>query len=138
MFYDGQIRLYGQLPPQKLSTKAFKGFVFQIIKQQFVWDNFLGALFLELPKTISMYCKNCKQHTPHKLKQFKSAAARAMSKGQRKHERRYKHGYGGKSKFVIKVKKQTKKPVFVAECSVCKKKQYKVIPKRMKKAEFKS
>ena len=47
-----------------------------------------------------------------------------------------KKGYGGKAEFTATIKKQTKKPTFIAECSQCQAKHYFVIPKRMKKAEL--
>lgn len=91
---------------------------------------------MNFPKSIKTYCKKCKKHTEHKLKTFKPAAARAESKGQRKHLFKTKHGYGGKSKFPKIQKKQTKKPTFLAECNICHSKCYFVVPKRMKKAEI--
>ena len=91
---------------------------------------------MNIPKSVKTYCKKCKKHTEHRLKTFKPGAARAMSKGQRKHLKKTKHGYGGKFKFPIKPKKQTKKPTFIAECPVCHSKRYFVIPKKMKKAEI--
>lgn len=91
---------------------------------------------MNIPKSIKTYCKKCKKHTEHKLKLFKPAAARPGSKGQRKHILKTKHGYGGKYKFPIKPKKQTKKPTFLAECNACRSKHYFVIWKRMKKAEL--
>ncbi|MBU0635693.1 50S ribosomal protein L44e [Candidatus Micrarchaeota archaeon] len=93
---------------------------------------------MNIPKTISTYCRKCNKHTPHKLKQFKSGQARTKSRGTRKMEKKHKKGYGGKTKFPATIKKQNKKPNFVAECSVCKQKRPFVIPKRMKKAEIKS
>lgn len=83
-----------------------------------------------------MFCKKCKKHATHKLKQFKAAAPRSMSQSTRRFARKHKSGYGGKAKFAIKPKKQTKKPTFVAECAVCKSKCYYVVPKRMKKVEL--
>jgi ribosomal protein L44E len=59
-----------------------------------------------------------------------------MSWGTRENIRKHKKGYGGKAEFIATVKKQNKKPTFVAECSVCKAQHYFVIPKRMKKAEL--
>lgn len=67
---------------------------------------------------------------------FKSGQARAMAIGTRRNVRKHKKGFGGKAKFVIKVKKQTKKPAFLAECPTCKTKRYYVIPKRMKKVDM--
>jgi len=91
---------------------------------------------MNIPKTVNTYCKKCKKHSNHKLKLFKAAAVRPASKGQRKHLIKTQHGYGGKSKFPKKPKKQTKKPTFLAECLVCHAKCYFCIPKRMKKAEL--
>jgi len=88
-----------------------------------------------LPKTVKDYCRKCKKHTEHKLKQFKSGTARALAEGSRKNVEK-KRGYKGKYQFPAKVKKQNKKPTFIAECSVCSTKHYFVIPKRMKKVEL--
>ena len=91
---------------------------------------------MNIPKTIEIYCKKCKKHTTHKLKQFKAGAIRTMSKGTRRFQRKHKSGYGGQAEFTIKYKKKTKKPTFICECVVCKQKIYRVIPKRMKKVEL--
>ncbi len=90
---------------------------------------------MNLPKVIKDYCKKCNKHTEHKLKQFKPGKARALAVGTRSHERKMK-GYKGKHLFPAKVKKPNKKPVFLAECTVCKTKHYFVIHKRMKKVEL--
>ncbi|MEM0360211.1 MAG: 50S ribosomal protein L44e [Candidatus Diapherotrites archaeon] len=90
---------------------------------------------MKLPKKIKTYCKKCKKHTEHKLKEFKPGKARALAKGTRRHEAHTK-GYGGRYQFVAIVKKQNKRPTYLAECSVCKAKHYFVIPKRMKKPEL--
>ncbi len=91
---------------------------------------------MHIPKEQSLYCPKCKTHTEHKIKQFKAGAARAMSIGTRSNVRKHKMGYGGKAKFTATVKKQNKKPVFIAECAVCQRKIYRVINKRMKKTEI--
>ncbi|MBI4210180.1 MAG: 50S ribosomal protein L44e [Candidatus Diapherotrites archaeon] len=91
---------------------------------------------MNIPKEQSLYCPKCNTHTEHKLKAFKPGQARALSIGTRSNIRKHKKGYGGKAKFTATVKKQTKKPTFIAECSVCARKVYFVIPKRMKKAEL--
>ncbi len=93
---------------------------------------------MDIPKEQRLFCAKCNTHTEHKLKQFKPGKARALSWGTRQNERKHKAGYGGKAEFNATVKKQNKKPTFVAECTVCKMKKYRVIPKRMKKAELKS
>ena len=91
-----------------------------------------------LPKEVKDYCKKCNLHTVHRLKSFKVAAPRALAWGTRENVRKHKKGYGGKAEFTILVKKQSKKPVFLAECSKCTSKHYFVIPKRMKKVELKA
>ncbi|MFH1664110.1 MAG: 50S ribosomal protein L44e [archaeon] len=91
---------------------------------------------MKIPKKIKLYCKKCNAHTEHKLKQAKTRKARANSFGTRRFERKHKKGYGGKAKFTIKAKKQTKKPNFTAECIKCQMKKPFSIPKRMKKTEL--
>lgn len=91
---------------------------------------------MKIPKIVKLYCKKCRKHSEHKLKEFKAGSPSSLKFGQRRFERKHKRGYGGKAKFPIKAKKQSKKPTFTAECTVCKSKTYYVIPKRMKKAEL--
>jgi large subunit ribosomal protein L44e len=89
---------------------------------------------MKIPKEVKTFCPNCKRHEVHKLKQFKAfgfAGMRTLSRGNRIKERG-RAGYGGKYEFVGKVKKQTKKPTFVATCSVCKKQHYYVFKSKMK------
>jgi len=93
---------------------------------------------MNIPKQMKTYCRKCKKHTEHKLKPYKAKSARKNSKGTRKNIAKHKSGYGGMAKHIATVKKQNKKPVFVAECLVCKAKHYFVIPKKMKKTEFKA
>jgi large subunit ribosomal protein L44e len=85
------------------------------------------------PKEKKLYCIKCKKHTKHKLKEFKSGAARTSAAGARRHERNTKHGYMGKYKYTVLVKKQNKKPTFIAECAECKQKIPYSLGKRMKK-----
>ena len=93
---------------------------------------------MEIPKDEKLFCRKCNSHTLHKLKQFKPGKARTMSWGTRQNKEKHKDGYGGKAEFTATVKKQTKQPTFVAECTACGYKCYKVIGKRMKKAELKA
>ena len=90
---------------------------------------------MNIPKTIKDFCQKCNTHTEHKLKQFKAGSARTMSRGQRRNVEK-KKGFGGKYQFTAIIKKQNKKPTFLAECAVCGRKHYVVIPKRMKKVEI--
>lgn len=91
---------------------------------------------MKIPKEIQSYCATCNKHTTAKIKLYKSASTRALAWGTRENVRKHKQGYGGKAEFNAIVKKNTKRPAFVAECNVCKKKHYFVIPKRMKKIEI--
>ena len=88
---------------------------------------------MEFPKDKNMYCKKCKKHTKHKLKEFKSGKGRTLAHGNLRHEKNTMHGYGGKYKYVVLVRKQNKTPVFVAECAECKSKISYSLGKRMKK-----
>ncbi len=88
---------------------------------------------MEFPKEKKIYCKKCKKHTKHKLKEFKSGKGRTLAKGNVRHEKNTAHGYGGRYKYVATVKKQNKIPTFVGECSECKTKVPYSLGKRMKK-----
>ncbi|MEK6958732.1 MAG: 50S ribosomal protein L44e [archaeon] len=88
---------------------------------------------MEFPKEKKLYCKKCNKHTKHKLKEFKSGKARTMAAGNRRHIRNTTHGYLGKYKYVVLVKKQNKTPTYIAECVDCKKKIPYSLGKRMKK-----
>lgn len=92
---------------------------------------------MEIPKEIKGYCKKCKTHTTLELKVYKPKKGRTLAIGNRKNEEKHKSGYGGKAKHIKPVKKNNKKPVFVAKCKTCGHKQYFGIHKRMKKTEFK-
>lgn len=90
---------------------------------------------MDMPKSVKDYCVKCKSHTQHKLKAFKAGATRTMSRGQRRNIQK-KKGYGGKYQFPAIIKKQNKRPTFMAECTVCGRKHYIVIQKRMAKVEL--
>jgi large subunit ribosomal protein L44e len=88
---------------------------------------------MNFPKEKKIYCKKCKKHTNHKLKEFKSGKGRTLAQGNVRHEKNVEHGYGGKYKYVATIKKQNKTPVFVAECVDCGAKISYSLGKRMKK-----
>ena len=88
---------------------------------------------MNFPKEKRLYCKKCNKHTKHKLKEFKSGKGRTLAHGNLRHAKNTTHGYMGKYKFVVFVKKQNKTPVFTAECSECKQKIPYSLGKRMKK-----
>lgn len=91
---------------------------------------------MKIPSTQNIFCPKCNKHTEHRLRQFKAGKPRTLAIGQRSNIRKHKMGYGGKAKHTATVKKQNKKPAFVAECAICTRKVYWVIPKRMKKVEL--
>jgi large subunit ribosomal protein L44e len=88
---------------------------------------------MKIPKEVKLYCKKCKKHSEHKLKEFKTGAKSALKEHARKHEEKHIKGYGGKARHVVHIKKQSKKPVFVAACIVCNQKQYYVGGNKTKK-----
>ncbi len=88
---------------------------------------------MNFPKDKKIYCKKCKKHTKHKLKEFKAGKGRTLAKGNVRHAKNTGKGYGGKYKYVATVKKQNKTPTFTAECTVCNAKVPYSLGKRMKK-----
>jgi len=90
---------------------------------------------MDMPKTVKRYCKKCKMHTEHTIKEYKGGRARTLAKGTRMHERNTA-GYGGKYEVLAHKKKVNKKPTFVATCSVCGSKQIFTLGKRMKKVQL--
>ncbi len=87
---------------------------------------------MKYPKEIRTYCPKCKKHTLSKAKLVSKGKARPMAMGNRKHERKLM-GHGGKRAGEKTVKKQGKRQKIILECSVCKKKQERVIGTRTKK-----
>ncbi|MEM3364777.1 MAG: 50S ribosomal protein L44e [Candidatus Micrarchaeia archaeon] len=77
---------------------------------------------MKVPKEIKTYCPKCKKHTVHKVSNPKKGKARGLAWGTLRHERRTK-GYVGKVKGQANVRKQGKRQKLTLECSVCKKKQ---------------
>lgn len=90
---------------------------------------------MDFPKEKKLYCKKCKKHSNHKLKEFKSGKGRTLAHGNLRHEKNTGHGYGGRYKYIATVKKQNKTPTFVAECVDCKAKIPYSLGKRMKKVK---
>ncbi|MFH0986429.1 MAG: 50S ribosomal protein L44e [Candidatus Micrarchaeota archaeon] len=95
---------------------------------------------MNVPKKINTYCPKCRKHTEHTVKKIKMqkspAKARALSVGQRRHERKAR-GYTSKVGAKANVVKQTKKSVLMLECGVCKKKQQRPIANLRKPVEIK-
>lgn len=88
---------------------------------------------MKIPKEVKLYCKKCKKHSSHKLKEYKAGSKSVLKKHARIHERKHEKGYGGRSRFVVHIKKQSKKPTFVATCITCNTKQYYIGGNKTKK-----
>jgi len=87
---------------------------------------------MKFPKAIRTYCPHCKTHTEHKVKLASKGKARELAMGNVKHERKLT-GHGGKRAGEKTVKKQGKRQKVVLECSVCKKRQERVLGTRTRK-----
>lgn len=96
---------------------------FKVIRQVFS---------MKYPKEVNAYCPKCRKHARHKAKLVSKGKARPMAIGNRKHKRSL-FGHGGKRAGEKTVKKQGKRQKIILECSVCKKKQERVIGSRTKK-----
>ena len=91
---------------------------------------------MKYPKSLRTYCPKCRKHAEHKAKLVSKGKTRPMAVGNRKHERKLM-GHGGKRAGEKTVKKQGKRQKLVLECTVCKKKQERVVGTRTrKKMEF--
>lgn len=87
---------------------------------------------MKYPKEVKAYCPKCRKHTTAKVKLASKGKARHMAIGTRKHERKL-FGHGGKRAGKVPVKKQGVRQKIILECSVCKKKQERLIGTRTKK-----
>ncbi|KAL5010733.1 hypothetical protein ScPMuIL_013038 [Solemya velum] len=77
---------------------------------------------VNVPKQRRTFCKGkkCKQHTLHKVTQYKAGKASLFAQGKRRYDRK-QSGYGGQTKPIFHKKaKTTKKIVLRMECSQCK------------------
>ncbi len=92
---------------------------------------------MKYPKEVRTYCPYCRKHNVHKAKSVSKGRPRSMAAGNRRHERKLK-GFGGKRAGEKTVKKQGKKQRAMLMCTVCKKKQERIVGSRTtKKLEFK-
>ncbi|MCX6776476.1 MAG: 50S ribosomal protein L44e [Candidatus Micrarchaeota archaeon] len=87
---------------------------------------------MKFPNEVNAYCPKCRKKTKHKVRIASKGRARSMAWGNRQHARTIM-GYVGKVAGEKAVKKQGKKQKLMLECSVCKKKQERVIGKRTRK-----
>lgn len=92
---------------------------------------------MKIVKEMNAFCPTCNKHTLHKVKTASKGRARTLAIGNRAHQRSLQ-GHGGKRAGEKTVKKQGKRQKLMLECSVCKKKQERVVGSRTtKKVEFK-
>ena len=103
---------------------------------------------MKIPKVRNRHCPTCKKHTSHKVTEAKKktfGTAHPHSHANKiRLKARGRMGVGNHGRISRKPvgqrkmsgKKLSKKTDFRYECSVCKKKRYYVIPKRMKKVEL--
>jgi len=87
---------------------------------------------MKYPNEVNAYCPKCRKKTKHKVRIASKGRARSMAWGNRQHERTIM-GYVGKVAGEKAVKKQGKKQKLMLECTVCKKKQEKIVGKRTRK-----
>jgi len=101
---------------------------------------------MKLPKVTKRLCKNCKEHTEHKVAQNKRKTARSMSFGSkvRARKRGLARGVGSLGRYskpaVTKFKragaKNTKKTDLRYTCQKCKKTSCQATGIRAKRVEF--
>jgi large subunit ribosomal protein L44e len=81
---------------------------------------------------IRTYCPKCNKHTLQKAKLYKKGKQSPFSVGQARYDRKLT-GYVGKVKGKKSVRKIGKHQKIILECSICKKKQERIIGTRTKK-----
>ena len=87
---------------------------------------------MKYPKELNAYCPRCRKHTKHRAKLASKGKASNMAIGTRKHNRKLT-GHGGKRAGKVPVKKQGQRQKVILECSVCHKKQERIVGGRTKK-----
>ncbi|MDE1767928.1 MAG: 50S ribosomal protein L44e [Candidatus Micrarchaeota archaeon] len=87
---------------------------------------------MKINKELTTYCKFCKKHTKHTVKNYTKKAQRGLSLGTRRHNRAIK-GYVGSIEPKIHPKKLGKKQKVMIECAQCKKTSEMVFGMRTKK-----
>lgn len=82
--------------------------------------------------TMRTFCPNCNKHTMQKVKLYKKGKQSPFSVGQARYNRKLK-GYVGKVKGPKSPRKIGKYQKIILECTVCKKKQERIVGSRSKK-----
>lgn len=88
---------------------------------------FVLWLQVHTPKTKNTYCQKCKNHTKHKVTQYKKGKETGLAQGTRRYKSKQK-GFGGQTKPIFRKKaKQTKKITLRLECTKCKRRRCKML-----------
>lgn len=87
---------------------------------------------MKMVDMIRTYCPNCNKHTEQKVKLYKKGKQSPFSIGQARYDRKLT-GYVGKVKGKKSVRKIGKHQKVILECTVCKKKQERIMGTRTKK-----
>ena len=87
---------------------------------------------MKMVDTLRTYCPHCNAHRVMKVKLYKKGTISPFAVGTLRYERKLK-GYIGKVSGKKTVRKQGKRQKIIMECSVCKKKQERVLGTRTKK-----
>jgi len=87
---------------------------------------------MKIAEVLNVYCKKCNKYTPHKIKVYKKGQASPFSTGQARYDRKLK-GYVGKVKGKKSVKKIGKHQRITLDCTICHRKNERVIGSRTRK-----
>ncbi|MCL5428025.1 MAG: hypothetical protein M1321_02480 [Candidatus Marsarchaeota archaeon] len=87
---------------------------------------------MKIANEINTFCRYCRQHTAHKVKNASRGQQRGLSKATRRHERAIA-GYVGSVEPKVHPKKLGKRQKVLLECKKCKKVTEKVFAGRTKK-----
>lgn len=91
---------------------------------------------MKLPREMNTYCKNCREHTKHRVKHVKKGQDRGdAAEGNRRFTRRTK-GYKPKLGEKVDPVKQSEKRRVLLECQECGEKQERRYPRSRKKIEI--
>jgi large subunit ribosomal protein L44e len=87
---------------------------------------------MKISKEIESYCKTCKKHTTHAVRNYSKGAASGLNIATRRHNRAIR-GYVGSVEPKVHPKKLGKRQKVIIECKTCKKKAERVFGQRTKK-----
>lgn len=90
---------------------------------------------MKFPKTVRIYCKYCKKHTPHIVERVKKKPRSKLKQGERRFRRKLK-GYGSFPRPKPDYEKATKKLDLRYKCKECGKSHMKGKGFRLKKFEI--